>query len=74
MVLNKCSDRVSQNVAVESIFIRLRDTLAKAVLKYRTQYLYLFSETVVQFSDNKACKMAEVGKKKPICEAGKLYL
>ena len=24
---------------------------------------YLFSETVVQFSENKACKMAEVGNK-----------
>ena len=37
-VLKKCFDRVSQNLAVESIFVRSRDTLAKAVLKFRTQY------------------------------------
>ena len=38
-VLNKCCDRASQNVAVESSFVRLRKTLAKAVLEFRTQYL-----------------------------------
>ena len=34
---------------------------------------YLFAETVVEFTDEKAWKMAEVGNK-PSCEAGKPYL
>ena len=62
MVLKKCFYRVSQNLAVESIFVRSLDTLAKAFKSFERN-THLFSETFVQFSDNKACKMAEVGNK-----------
>ena len=51
-------------MAVESNLVRFQETLAKAVLKFRTQYLpRVCTETVVEFTDKKAWKMAEVGNK-----------
>lgn len=61
-VLNKYFDRVFQNVALESRLVRWQNTLLrKSCAEVSNAMIDLFNETVAEFTDKKAWKMAEVG-------------
>ena len=67
-VLKKCFDRVSQNLAMESIFVRSRDTgraqVSNAIPTYSLKLL--FNSVIIRLV--KWLKLET----NPICEAGKL--